>query len=283
LSQAPPRFRELREGSRYLLVEASLERDARELGLLAEGGIERLLAAAGPAGRGATSVVELPRRQLRLHLRPVRHGGLLAGLLGGWFLTLSRPRAELHTAATLAARSAPVARTVLVAARRELLWRAVVGSIYEESMRDGLELLASGPSPARIQRAAAAVGGALRAFHDAGGSHADLHLKNLLLREGPTGVEVRLIDLDRGRASTPPDARRRMREIMRLYRSLRKRALHERVGARGCARFLGAYTAGDRALRRALRAQLPRERRRLAVHALAYRNAAPAPGTRPLS
>jgi hypothetical protein len=43
------------------------------------------------------------------------------------------------------------------------------------------------------------------------------------------------------------------------------------VGARGCARLLSAYTAGDRELRRALLRRLPRERRRLALHRLGYR------------
>jgi hypothetical protein len=62
-----------------------------------------------------------------------------------------------------------------------------------------------------------------------------------------------------------------MRELMRLYRSLVKRGLLEQVGPRGCARFFAAYVDRDRALRRALLAHLPRERRRVALHALGYR------------
>ena len=57
---------------------------------------------------------------------------------------------------------------------------------------------------------------------------------------------------------------------MRLYRSLRKRGLQGAVGRRGCAAFLGAYAGGDRALRRALLVHLPRERLRVALHALRY-------------
>ena len=63
----------------------------------------------------------------------------------------------------------------------------------------------------------------------------------------------------------------RMAALMRLYRSLLKRDLLDRVGARGCTRFFSAYTAGNRPLRRALLAYLPREQLRLAVHRLGYR------------
>jgi hypothetical protein len=61
-----------------------------------------------------------------------------------------------------------------------------------------------------------------------------------------------------------------MAELMRLYRSLLKRGLREVVGSRACARFLAAYTAGDRELRRELLSHLPRERLRLTMHALRY-------------
>ena len=51
---------------------------------------------------------------------------------------------------------------------------------------------------------------------------------------------------------------------------LRKRKTLDRVGARGTARFFGAYCEGDRALRRALMAHAPRERLRIAAHSLRY-------------
>jgi hypothetical protein len=62
-----------------------------------------------------------------------------------------------------------------------------------------------------------------------------------------------------------------MRELMRLVRALHKCGLAEQVGARGCAAALSAYCGGDRALRRALLAHLPRERRRVARHRWLYR------------
>ena len=69
------------------------------------------------------------------------------------------------------------------------------------------------------------------------------------------------------------EPRARLAELMRLYRSLVKRGLLERVGPRGCAAFFASYVRGDRALRRALRAGMGRERLRLALHGLHYRRA----------
>jgi tRNA A-37 threonylcarbamoyl transferase component Bud32 len=120
-------------------------------------------------------------------------------------------------------------------------------------------------------RGARAAGAAIRRFHDAGGSHADLNIKNLLLCDCGAGIEVIVIDLDRARADRPPSPARRMRELMRLVRSIHKRGVAEVVGMRGAAAALSAYCAGDRALRRALLAHLPRERRRLARHKWLYR------------
>jgi tRNA A-37 threonylcarbamoyl transferase component Bud32 len=115
------------------------------------------------------------------------------------------------------------------------------------------------------------MGAALRRFHDAGGRHADLHLKNLLLRETRAGADVVVIDLDRGAAGAAPGVARRARELGRLWRSLLKRGVAAQVGERGVAAFVSAYCAGDRALREALARRLPAERRRAALHALHYR------------
>ena len=98
-----------------------------------------------------------------------------------------------------------------------------------------------------------------------------LHLGNLLFRTCDAGFEVWVIDLDRARLGAPPSAQERMQELMRLHRSLVKHGLLARLGTRDCASFFAAYTGRDRALRSALLRQLPRERARLALHALGYR------------
>ena len=267
-----PRFESHRARGARLVVDAGWIGAAEARALLLPGELARRLAdASGARGRAATALW-LARDGSRALLRPVRHGGLLAPLWGERLLGLGRPLRELRVAAELHARGAPVPRPLLVVAvRRGAFWHAALATAYEEGARDGVALLAAEPARARLVRALDAAARAVRRFHDAGGHHADLHLGNLLFREGESACEALVIDLDGAHAGAPPGAARRMRELMRLYRSLAKRGLAAQIGARGCARFLSAYCDGDRALRRALLASLPRERLRLARHAASWR------------
>lgn len=271
--RGPPGFRHLVQGPRELWVAESLVEPVLRLELLAPGGLRRALARGGGAsGRGHTAVVALPGRDARLHLRPLRRGGALAPLWRDRLLAPARPLAELDSLVRLAAAGAPVPEAALVLARRAgPLWRACVGTLHLEDTLDGVRFLEARPARDRVLRAAAAAGEAVRRLHAAGGRHADLHLKNLLLREQAEGACVWIVDLDRARTARDPRPRERMAQLMRLYRSLLKRDLLDAVGAEGCARFFAAYTDGDRALGQRLLAQLPRERLRIALHALRYR------------
>jgi 3-deoxy-D-manno-octulosonic acid kinase len=268
-----PLLLERSERDSYWLVDAELAPSLEALGWPDTEAVAGALRAAGSDGRAATAVLALPDRPERVHLRPVRHGGLLGPLWSGAILGTKRPARELHVTARLFGAGAPVPRPVLVAARRLRgpFWSAVVGSVHAEDARDGVAWLEAHAQRMQISRAARAVGAAVRRFHDAGGAHADLHAKNLLLRERGDDIEVLVIDLDGALAGEPPPPERRMRELMRLVRGLHKRGLADRVGPRGFAAAFSAYCAGDRALRRALRAHLPRERRRLARHRRLYR------------
>jgi 3-deoxy-D-manno-octulosonic acid kinase len=243
------------------------------LGLLEPGALERWLAAAPSAGAGrtATALVALEGGP-RLVVRRLRHGGWLAPLLRARYLGAERAAHELETTARLRARGAPVPEPVFaLATRRPPFWTLALATVYEEGAVDALTFLASAPDEARVLRAAAACGAAVRRFHDAGGRHADLHVKNLLLRETRAGAEAIVIDLDRGGAGSAALPARRARELGRLWRSLAKRGVVAQVGERGAAAFLAAYCAGDRELRSALARHLPAERRRTARHALLYR------------
>ena len=224
-------------------------------------------------GRAQTAVVELPGQPQRLHLRSVRHGGLLGALWRGTLWGAERPMMELAANQKLLAAGTPVPEPALVVCWRVLgpFFRAVVGTVHVEHSIDGVALLDDSPSNERILRAASAAGRATRRFHDAGGRHADLHVKNLLFREHDASTEAWIIDLDKARVTPTPAVSRRMSELMRLYRSLVKRGYAQQVGRRGVARFLSAYQGGDRSLRAAMRARLPREKALLAVHALTYR------------
>jgi tRNA A-37 threonylcarbamoyl transferase component Bud32 len=234
----------------------------------------RLAAGTGALGRAPIAVVPLPGDAGRVALRGLRRGGWLGPLLGGALAGSRRPFAELAVTARLHAAGAPVPRPlVAIAWRRGALWNAAVGTAFVEDALDAATWLAAAPARPRLRRALAAAGRAVRRLHDAGGFHPDLHVGNLLVREaGEDPPQVWVVDLDGARAGAPPAPAARMAQLMRLYRSLRKRRLLSAAGGdRACLWFLHAYLAGDRELRRALLARLPAERRRMARHALLYR------------
>ena len=229
-----------------------------------------LPAVSGSPGRGPTVVVPLPGSDSHLHLRPVRHGGWFGGVLRTALLGLHRPLEELRVTASLAARGAPVPSPALVIAERSgPFWNATVGTVFERDTVDGIAFLSDAPESDTVLRAAAAAGRAIGCFHERGGSHRDLHIGNLLVRIRPE-IEVVVVDLDRARQIDPVSPSQRMRELMRLQRSLVKRRLTETVGARGYSCFLAGYTGGDRRLRGELLSHLGRERLRIALHALWY-------------
>jgi 3-deoxy-D-manno-octulosonic acid kinase len=260
-------FRTLRAGGRLLVVAADWEPAALALGLLETGGAERLLARArGPRGRAPTAVLDLAAGGFRLHLRRVMHGGWLAPLWGERLLGAGRALRELRVAAALHARGAPVPRPVLAAAwRRGACVAAAVGTAYQEGSIDASAFLSGAPSRERMLRAAAAAGRAVRAVHDAGGRHRDLHVGNLLLREGDVDTAAWVVDLDRARLVAEVSPARRAAELSRLYRSLEARGLLGAVGDAGCQAFVSAYTGEDRRLLADLRVFAPRQRRLLAL------------------
>jgi hypothetical protein len=262
-----PRFERFDLRDVRLMLDTNWRGAADARALLDPGELARALSVRADArGRAATSLYAL-RDGSQLLLRPVRHGGWLAPLWGDRLLGLGRPLRELSVCAALRARGAPVPRALLViGVRHRPFWSAVLGTAYESDTRDGITLLHAGLARPAIAAATEAAARAVRRFHDAGGRHEDLHLGNLLLRPRGAGFDALVIDLDRARAGAPPPARRRMRELMRLYRSVLKRGLDAQVGRRGCARFLHAYCDGDRALRRQILAALPREWRRMTRH-----------------
>jgi len=256
-----------------LVVAAAWQASVAPLALLTPGGLERWLAATPSAGEGraATALATLPLGGPRVVVRRLRHGGLLGPLLGARYLDSERASRELELTARLRAAGAPVPEPVLaLALRRGPFWMQLLATVYEEGAVDALQFLASEPDEARVLRAAGAFGAAVRRFHDSGGRHADLHVKNLLLRETRAGADAIVIDLDRGADGAAPPLAGHARELGRLWRSLLKRGVAARVGERGVAAFLSAYCAGDRELREALGRRLPAERRRAAWHALLY-------------
>lgn len=255
---------------RLRLIVADRFRDEIEaLSLERPGGLDRWRASGRlvEGGRGQSLRVELPASRMAVHLRPLWHGGTLQRLTGRRFLGTARSEAEMQVTTRLRAAGAPVPEPVLVFARlRGLFWHIDVGTRFVEQSRSLASVLAEADASCALD-AVRAAGQGVRGFHDAGGSHHDLHSGNLVLQASV----ATLVDLDGARCLATVSIARRMRELMRFDRSLCKhhgdRADLEEIRAV----FLDAYAGGDASLRAQLDAYAGRERIRSALHRLASR------------
>lgn len=205
---------------------AAHEEDARAL--LADGTIyeaaARDLAAQPLEGRGVAFAIALPVSGARVVVRHNRHGGMLARLTGDRFFPPTRAPYELEMALRLrdAGVRTPevvmygVDRTRLVFCRADVATREIWGS------RDLSCYLA--PEEAAGSRTAAweATRALVRTLDAAGARHHDLNVKNVLLAQGPTGLEAWLLDVDRVVFEVPYAASVRVGNAQRLLRSARK-------------------------------------------------------------
>lgn len=269
-----------------LLVRPAWEAGALALSLDRRAGCEAALARARcvPGGRDPNRLLESPAWPRPVRLRPARHGGLVGAWLGDRYVSSSGVHRELLRWLALRERGAALPEPVLSLSRRDgLFWRQAFAAVDRPAAVDGAAWLASHDrSEARAEARRSLVAGAgalaraLRAFHDAGAIHGDLQLRNVLFEQPEYGIEAErwrclLIDLDRARLRSSVSSRARMKDLMRLTRSVEKLGYADRISPRLRARFLSAYCGHDRRLRRAMLAAGPGERRRLQRHRLGWR------------
>jgi hypothetical protein len=271
--EAPAGFVLERSADAISVVDRKLEDGARALGLFERDGIDRALAAGERivGGRGSAVVLAWPHPRIEVVAREVRRGGALAAWLGSVHFGALRSLRELHVTQTLREHSAPVPTPAFALARRKWgpLWRCAIGTLRAPG-DDLVAALRAAPDADARERALGAAATAVRAFHDRGGRHADLNASNVLLAARDGRLTGCVIDLDRARVCARVPARRRARELARLWRSLAKRGGTARLAAHERDAFVAAYCAGDLALARALSAPLRRERVRSALHAWRY-------------
>jgi 3-deoxy-D-manno-octulosonic acid kinase len=242
---------------------------------LADRGVRRALFSRAPRrGRGAAPGLPL-EGEPRLVLRRYRHGGLFGRLTQTLLLGPGRAFAELAVSVRAERAGAPVPHVLCLVAWPVAgpLWSALIGT-REVTQALGLsEALLSCESPRARQTLARATGAGIARLHDAGVEHRDLQLRNVLVCDGPV-PRIIVIDLDRARfhGAGGLDVLRRARNLGRLARSAVKLGLWgSALGRREAAAFLGAYTAGKRALRRELRRRATTERLKIRIHRLGYR------------
>ncbi|MFQ5514518.1 MAG: lipopolysaccharide kinase InaA family protein [Myxococcota bacterium] len=272
-----------RAGGTWLVLDEGLRRDLVRLRLAEPAVRTSLFARAAPGGRGTTPIVPLSE-DTQVLLRRYRHGGALGKLTGTLFLGPGRALRELEVTARAEAAGAPVPHALCVVLWPVLgpFWSALIGTRRECQAHDLLEALRACGDARERRHLLREVAEAIRRLHDAGVEHRDLQLRNVLITQG-TPRRVVVVDLDGARfhpRGTLPTACR-ARNLGRMARSAVKAGLLPRpLGRRELAAFVGAYTAGNRALRAELRAHVRWERFKLRAHGLSYplrRVAAPRP------
>ncbi|MDI6761362.1 MAG: lipopolysaccharide kinase InaA family protein [Candidatus Brocadiaceae bacterium] len=196
-------------------------------------------------------------------IRRVRHGGLWGKVAGDLLWGVGRPVRELINANKALERGVPTAEILgirLEAAGPPLsgpFYRAEVFSRELPETIDLLELLESSESTLDVQQHRGeiirAVALSVRAMHEAGLYHNDLHLKNILItREAP--FKAYIIDLDKSSLHESLSLNQKIKNLLRLDRSVEK---FMTVGAyrntplrpitqRDRLRFLRDYMGGSR-------------------------------------
>ena len=203
-------------------------------------------------GRAAMRRLDAPGTGAPLLVREYRKGGLLRHVRGRRMRGRWRPLDELVLHRRLLATGVPVPQALgCVVLRGTVGWRGflLLGEVPEAVDLEVLLHGAAAPVGVDVRREVlVAAGRAVRALHDAGVPHPDLHAKNLLL--APDGA-VLVLDLDKARpAPAGLSDRRRLRDLVRLGRALEKHRLKGiHAGGREALRFLQGYAGSTRAAR----------------------------------
>jgi tRNA A-37 threonylcarbamoyl transferase component Bud32 len=198
-------------------------------------------------GRGGLGLLEVDGA--RLLCKQMQHGGLLAGVLGNRYLDRRKPYSELRVVGRALACGVPTAEVAAVVSE-DAAWPFYRYWVFSSELPDTVDLRAYfSARPPRAERAPviAAIARAVRSMHDAGILHADLHLKNILVRvRSRERLEAFIIDFDKARVRPRLDVRQRFRNLARLWRSAEKaRTAGVRIQYADMIAFLQAYAGHE--------------------------------------
>lgn len=272
----PDGFGTWREGGTTLVLRAGAADALRAAGVADP---VAAATAAGTAartfqGRGRPVSFPVPGAGMRVVARRYLRGGLLRGVAPGLFPGAGRFLNELRAADALFRAGAPVPEPLglVVQEARVGVARGWFLSREAEGAEDLVALLLRlPPGDAARREALRAAGRAVRRLHDAGGLHADLHAKNLLVL--PDG-SVLAADLDGARVLPGgPGRDQRARQILRLDRSLVKLGFRSGrpVPATDRRRLVRAYLGTDRPGREESARWRRRQKAELARHRIGWR------------
>jgi tRNA A-37 threonylcarbamoyl transferase component Bud32 len=167
-------------------------------------------------------------------VRDYWHGGLFGKILRDIFWDRLRPLRELSICEAAGKSGIKTSEVIAIVKNRilgpiykcQLVSKEITGAI------DLMELLLNPEKNKLVVRKRQIinkVAKAVKEMHDAGIYHADLHLKNILVQSAPGGKDiVYIIDLDKSRQYEKISFRKRMKNIIRLDRSVEKMIINNK-------------------------------------------------------
>ena len=180
----------------------------------------------GYYGRGAVRVQDLANGHMAV-IRPYFHGGAFRRVTRGWFFTWPpRPFRELAITEELRRRGLPTLEVYAACVRRPFgpFYRGWLITRQLPDAEDLWSALRTGfAERLGFERALRVVAESIAALHREGVYHADLNLKNILVRAEGANVAAYIIDLDKakvflGKLPKPLASK----NLNRLERSVRK-------------------------------------------------------------
>lgn len=208
-------------------------------------------------------------------IRHYQRGGFIRHLLRDLYWGKERFFSEVRVADRALRGGVPTAEVLALRTegagwgfcRADLMTREIENSLdldgYLRSARPGGFDKAL-PAKKKVTLSVAAL---LRQMHKTGLFHADLNLKNILLRFSMNELKTYVIDLDRARIEVPLTKQKRVRNLTRLYRSLEKYGHTETVVTnRDCLRFIRVYCRGEKEMEISLKRMMRKSTFSLRMH-----------------
>jgi serine/threonine protein kinase len=226
--------------------------------------------------KGRTLHPSLPLEEgKRMVLRQYSHGGVLRALTGNLYLFGARSFQELALTEEIRSSGIPTVSSLGAIHHRIFFpfYQAYFLSIEVPHAIDLIQFfqetvaMPSSETLSLKRKTIRSAGLLIRQFHKAGFFHGDLQLKNILV----AGDQLLLIDFDRSYRKPVLSVQERIKNLLRLNRSVEKwKQLGVPITRTDRWRFFTVYTGGDKKIRQAMGRSLRTYSLRFLFHRLGW-------------